>query len=750
MNNRFDAVAKVTGRAVYANDMSMPGMAFVSVVRSPYSHARILGIDTEDAHAVPGVIAVLTAADIPGICSLPKERPVLCPDIVRFVGDGVALVAANTRAEAEEGARRVRVRYEELPSLHDPHEALNSGAVQVHEGGNLICRYVTKRGDVQAALSNAPHVLEREYTTQRVQHVSLETEACIAQYNPATGETVVHCPINSPFNIRKTVAETMGCILSDVRIVVTTIGGSFGGKNYDIAMAASRAAVASRATGLPCKIVYSREESILEGTKRHPVHARYRVGFDDDGLLLGMQVEVLLDGGAYTGKTHPVTSRMAIEATGPYCVPNVDTVVTSVYTNHVCSDALRGFGSPQVDFCSESLMDEIAEYLCLDPVAVRRLNMLEDGKTSSFGEVMCDVTLEYCLAALEKTADLTKRKAEAEAFNQTSADIKKGVGIALLHRGEAFGAAGQGIDTANGMLSIQPDGSAIINSSIADVGQGGAMTMASIVHETLGIPRERIRVSRVDTAYVTDAGPTVASRGTVFSGNAVYRAAQSIRDKMAGYAKKRLHADEVLFENDKIVDANDPRNSAAFTAIVKDVFGACDHLNALGFFTNPPLVYDRSVGVGRAYMSYVYGACAACVSVDTRTGETSVDDFFAVHDVGHAFDREEVVGQIGGGVSMGVGYALMEEVELSHGKIKNLNLENYLLPTVLDMPRLKATVLELPGRHGPLGAKGIGEPATSIVAPAVINAIAHATGLRIRSLPANLERVALGKELKKE
>jgi CO/xanthine dehydrogenase Mo-binding subunit len=333
-------------------------------------------------------------------------------------------------------------------------------------------------------------------------------------------------------------------------------------------------------------------------------------------------------------------------------------------------------------------MDEIAEYLCLDPIAVRRLNMLEDGKMSSFGEVMCDVTLEYCLAELEKAANLKKRKAEAEAFNQTSSDIKKGVGIALLHRGESFGAAGQGIDTANGMLSIQSDGSAIINSSIADVGQGGAMAMASIVHETLGIPRERIRVSRVDTAYVTDAGPTVASRGTVFSGNAVYRAAQSIRDKMAGYAKKRLNADEVLFQNDTIVDANDPNNSVAFTTVVKDVFGACDHLNALGFFTNPPLVYDRSVGVGRAYMSYVYGACAACVSVDTRTGETSVDDFFAVHDVGHAFDREEVVGQIGGGVSMGVGYALLEEVEVSHGKIKNLNLENYLLPTVLDMPRL--------------------------------------------------------------
>lgn len=750
MNNRRDAIAKVTGRAIYANDMQISGMAFVKVVRSPYSHARILGIDIESARKVQGVIAVLTASDIPGIANLPKERPVLCADVVRFVGDGVVLVVAETRAAAEEGAKCVQVRYEELPALLDPEEALSPDAVQVHESGNLICRYITKRGDVEMALSSAPHVIEREYTTPRVQHVSMEPEVCVAVYNSATRETVVHCPINSPFVIRKTIAETMGCAFSDVRVIVSTMGGSFGGKNYDTAMACCRAALASYVTGRPCKIAHTREESITEGTKRHPAKARYRVGFDDDGRLLGMKVEILLDGGAYTGKTHPVTSRMAIEATGPYSVPAVDTVVTSVYTNHVCSDALRGFGSPQVDFCSESLIDEIAAYLSLDPIAIRRLNMLENGKTSAFGEVMCDVTLGDCLDKLECVAELKKRTEEAEEFNRSSTDIKKGVGVSLLIRGESFGAAGQGIDTANGMLSIQPDGSAIVNSSIADVGQGGPATMASIVHETLGIPRNRIRVSPVDTAHVTDAGPTVATRGTVFSGNAVYRAAQSIRDKMTGYAKRRLGECEVVFADDTITDANDPENSVPFATVVKDVFAACDHLNALGFFTNPPLVYDKSVGVGRAYMSYVYGACAACVTVDMSTGQTSVDEFFAVHDVGHAFDRAEVEGQIGGGVSMGVGYALTEEVELSRGRIRNLNLENYLLPTALDMPKLHAIVLEIPGPYGPLGAKGIGEPAASAVAPAIINAIAHATGMRIRNLPANLERVALGRELTKE
>ncbi|MEL7610415.1 MAG: xanthine dehydrogenase family protein molybdopterin-binding subunit [Bacillota bacterium] len=748
-NLRADAVAKVTGRAIYANDINLPGMLHVKVVRSTLSHANILSIETDAAAAVPGVVAVLTAKDIPGIGNQPKERPVLCGDRVRYIGDGVALVVADTRAAAEEGAKLVNVQYEELPALLDPREALKEGAPRIHEGGNLLCRYKTTRGDVDTALEHAPHVIEREYTTQRVQHASMETEVCVVNYDALSGQTTVQCPINSPFAIRKLISETMGCPQADVRILVATIGGTFGGKNYDTAVACSRAGIASRATGRPCKVVLTREESILEGTKRHPIQANYRVGFDDDGRLLAAKIDVLLDGGAYTSKSHPVTSRMAIEATGPYSVPAVDTTVTNVYTNNVYSDALRGFGSPQVDFCSESMMDEIALYLGKDPIEVRRLNMLADGKTSAFGEVMRDVTLEECLSALEQSAELKKRKKEAEEFNKTSPEIKKGVGIAILHRGEAFGAAGQGVDTASGMLTIQQDGSVIVNSSIADVGQAGPTTMISIVHETLGISRDRIRASRIDTAGVTDAGPTVASRGTVFSGGAIYNAALALKEKLEKYARKRLGERELVFKDDKIFAADDPGECVELRAVVSDAFAACDHLNALGFFTNPPLEYDKKTGVGRAYMSYVYGATAACVSVDTRTGVTSVDDFFAVHDIGHAFDKEEVVGQICGGVSMGVGYAVMEDVEISKGKVQNLNFENYLLPTTMDMPNVHVTALEIPSSYGPLGAKGIGEPATSVVAPAIINAIAHATGKRIRNLPANLERVALDKELKK-
>lgn len=748
-NTRKDVVAKVTGQAVYANDIRMEGMLHLALVLSPIPSGEILSIALDEALASPGVEAVFTAKDIPGVPSQKRERPVLCSDRVRYIGDAVAMVAAGSPQAAQDAAKRVKVEYRSLPALLDPELALEEDAPQVHEGGNLICRYVTKRGNVEDGLKQSPHVLERVYTTQRVQHVCMETEACVASYDPATGQTLVRCPVNSPFAIRKVVADTLGCPLTDVRVALTTIGGSFGGKNYDIAMASSRAALASRLTGRPCKMVLTREESITEGTKRHPLRAKYTVGFDDEGKLIAEKIDLLLDGGAYTSKTHPVTSRMAIEATGPYYVPNVDTRSVSVYTNNVYSDALRGFGSPQVDFCSETLMDEIAAYLKLDPLVVRRRNMLREGGLSSFGQTMRDVTLEDCLQALEAQANLAEKRREAETFNREHRDRKKGVGMALLHRGESFGAAGQGNDTASGAVSIQPDGSVTICSSIADVGQGGPSTMVNLVHRTLGVEKSRISIAPVDTAYVTDAGPTVATRGTVFSGNAVNNAALELREKLARYAAQRLGTRDLLFEGGRILRRDDPERSVTFLQVVQDVFANCDHLNALGYFTNPPLKYDKSCGVGEAYMSYVYGASAATVTVDLRTGSVSVDEFYAVHDVGCALDMDEVKGQIIGGVSMGVGYATLEEVELREGRIRNLNLENYLIPTVLDMPQVTAIVLEKAGAFGPHGAKGLGEPATSIVAPAIVNAISAATGRRIRSLPANLERVALNKNLAK-
>lgn len=748
-NKRKDVLAKVTGAALYTGDITMPNLAYIHVVQSTISNGKIVSIDSEKAMAYPGVLAVLTAEDIPGICSLPKERPVLCKDRVRYRGDGIALVVAESMEGAREAGELIEVTYEESEAVYDPAKALLKGAPLVYEEGNLLLDYQTKRGDVESALKEADHVIKRNYTTQRVQHICIETETAIADYDRMTGTMNVICPVNSPFAVRKTVAETLGFPYTDVRLKLATIGGSFGGKNYDVAMAASRVALASYIIRRPCKLVMSREQSINEGTKRHPISADYEVGFTKEGRLLGAKIRILLDAGAYKSKSFPVTSRMAIEATGPYKVPAVDTIATSVYTNNVYSDALRGFGSPQVDFCSESMMDEIADFLGKDPLEIRKINMLRDGDVSAFGQKMEEVTLQKCLEAMEKEAEIPARRKRIEEYNALSTHYKKGLGFALLHRGESFGAAGQGIDTASGMVCIQQDGSVIISSAIAEVGQGAQSTLVNLVHEMLGVGHDRISIGRVDTGYVPDGGPTVATRGTVFLGNAVSDACEKLINKLSGYAKKHLGECSVKFEGEQIVEENNEKNKVSFNQVVADVFAASDHLNELGFFSAPPLDYDKSSGVGEAYMSYVYGASCAEVTVDMKTGFVKVDDYIAVHDVGHAFDIEEVKGQILGGVSMGVGYAVMEEVELECGKIKNLNLESYLIPTALDMPKVTSIILEEPGSKGPLGAKGLGEPATCIVAPAIINGIDNACGKRIRHLPANLEQVLLGEKLKK-
>lgn len=748
-NARKDVLAKVCGKAKYTGDIKLKDMVYATAVHSTLPCAQILAIDTTAAKNAPGVLAVFTAKDIPHLASQPQERPVLCKDIVRCVGDGIALVVAQSRAQAKNAAALVKATYKELPCVLTPQKALEENAPQVHEVGNTICQYVTVRGKAEDALKTAPHTLTQSYTTQRVQHVCLETEAAIANYKEETGQVTVYCPVNSPFVIRKVVADCLGFPLTDVVIKLAAIGGSFGGKNYDIAMAASRAALASFLLKKPCKIVLSREESIAEGTKRHPLSAKYTVGFNGQGLLLAAKIELLLDGGAYKSKTFPVTSRMAIEASGPYYIPNINTTSTSVYTNNVYSDALRGFGSPQVDFCSESIMDEIAHFLNKSPLEVRRLNMLREGGLSSTGQSMQNVSLAKCASAMEKAANLAQRQKDAAQYNKTHSQTKRGVGVAFLHRGESFGAAGQGVDSSCGMVSVQQDGSITVASSISDVGQGACAMLANLVHKALGVPHKNIHVPQVNTAYLTDAGPTVATRGTVFCGGAVLNAAQQIKEKLSIYAKKRLGTANVVFNAGRVTDAKNKDNYLPFSSLVQDVFAAGEHLNAIGHFAAPPLEYCKKTGVGSAYAAYVYGAVAADVTVDLGTGAVQVNHLFCVHDVGLALDKKEVEGQILGGASMGVGFALYEEVEMENGRVKNQNFENYIIPTALDMPQVYCGILEEPGTFGPFGAKGLGEPATCAVAPAIVNAIYNASLRRVRHLPASLEQVLLGKSLKK-
>lgn len=736
---RVDVLAKALGKAKYTEDLKFANMLYLKVVRSPHPHARIVRIDKEKALAIDGVVAVFTAEDIPGLACQSKERPILAPDVVRYVGDGVALIAAETKEAARQGAEAVQVEYELLEAVFDPEEVLQPGAPLIHGDTNLAVQSKVEKGNVEAGFQEADFILEREYTTHRVEHAPIEPEVAIAV--PTFEGITVYCPTNSPFQVRQIVAETMAMPQSQIRLIQPTVGGSFGSKCYDSGVLASRAALAAKLTGRPCKIVYSREESILESTKRHPYKMKYKVGAKKSGELTAMEIKIIADSGAYKSKSPFVISRSAIEATGPYVVPNVRTEATCVYTNNVTSCAMRGFGSPQVAYASELLMDELAGELGIDPLHFRRINGLKENSLSATGQKMVNVSLDECLDRLEQSIEWSKRKA---ALKQAKTGrIVRGLGLACMYRGESFGSAGQGSDYAAATIQVQRDGSITLYSSMSEVGQGGHTMLAKVVCEILGVKPSRIFISPVDTYYVPDSGSTVATRGTYVIGNAIKAAAEEVKGKFAAIAAEELgvRAEELIFRDEQIFWKDDPKKSISFADLAAKCYLKSKSPYGYGWWSPPGGYWDREKGQGEAYSSYVYGACGAEVQVDLDTGKVEVTRLVAVHDVGNALNEEEVKGQIFGGVSMGLGYALMEDIVVKEGVIQTVNFDEYLLPTSLDIHEIIPELVERPSIYGPLGAKGLGEPVTSAVAPAILNAIADALGTRIYDLPANLEAV---------
>jgi CO/xanthine dehydrogenase Mo-binding subunit len=658
------------------------------------------------------------------------------------MGEGVALVAAKSQEIAEEAAKLVKVDYEVLPAVFTPEEALDENAPKLYKEGNLLCEYKTSKGNIDTGFKEAEYIFEREYSTQRVQHVAIEPEAAVAF--PDLDGITVYVPTNDPFNARRIIAEALGVNAVEVKVILPTIGGSFGGKSYDSWVLGARVALAAIATGRKCKLVYTREESIIEGTKRHPYKLKYKVGVNSSGILTAMEINITGDGGAYKSKSFPVASRSCIEATGPYIVPNVKTNIVLAYTNNVYSDALRGFGSPQVAFSSEVMMDEIASELKLDPIEFRKQNALKENSISGVGQRMRDVSLEECLDKVMASVDWEKRKAQIMEERKNSDSKKvKGLGIALLHRGEAFGAAGQGLDASAVSMHVQKDGSAMILTSMSEIGNGCHNLLRKIVSQTLGLKIERIKVRTVDTSCVPDSGPIVATRGTVVIGNAMKAAALEVREKLIKIAAEKLGVSEekIDLKEEYAYSINDADKKISYFDLIKEIYARGDHTYARGWYVIDGLKWNKQIGQGEAYLSYVYGACAAEVEVDLETGQVTVEDFAAAHDVGHAFDRSEVVGQINGGISMGLGYGIFEEVNMKNGMIKNTNYDTYIIPTAADMPNTTPIVVEHPSITGPYGARGLGEPVACAVAPAIINAIADAAGFYIRDIPASLEKV---------
>jgi CO/xanthine dehydrogenase Mo-binding subunit len=774
---RVDGIGKVTGRAVFAADLAVPGMLWGKVLLARRPHARIVAIDTRRAVELPGVRAVLTAEDLPhakvfGV--VVQNQPVLAFTKIRQYGDAVAMVAAESREAAARALDLIDVRYEDLPGIFDPEEALAPGAPHIHEPSpaeeaasadtaegtasppNLCFQHRVRKGDIAQGLDLADIVLERTYRTAHVEHAYIEPEAILAE--PAgDGGVRVTGSIQNLFSTRRSLAAVLGLDLARVTVEHATLGGSFGGKDEVMTQMACRAALLARATGRPVKMVNTREDSFTESYKRHPYVMHYKVGAKTDGRLTAIAARIVADAGAYASMSPFVTWRSAVQVTGPYECPHVCADVYAAYTNNCYTGAMRGFGAPQVNFAIESLMDELADRLECDPLDLRLQNSFTQGSITATGQCLdhhC-VSIKEVLERAAAESSWRVRRGELDAYNRTQADdVRRGIGLACSYRGVGLGA--EGVDAAGSLIAIQSDGSVIVNIALTDMGQGVQSALALIAAEVLGIDTRRVKCFNVHTGRVPDSGPTVASRSTLVGGQATRKAAEALRATLCEVAAEELGVAPAQIEpRDGClrVTGGAPGGSEkhlGFDDVVAAAYARGRALLGFGWHPPPKTSWDGAQGSGDAYATFVYSANVAEVAVDPATGKVDVIRVTAVHDVGRAISPAMVHSQIYGGIAMGTGYAVLEHYGIERGVPTVCNLDEYLILTALDMPAVDPVIVENPDPAGPFGAKSVGEPATEIAAPAILNAIAHATGKRIDRLPADLETVLLGRPLARE
>jgi len=739
---RNDAVAKVTGRARYADDLKVPGMLHAVPVYTDFVHAALRAIRTEEALACPGVVRVLTAADVPGTCrwgQIRKDLRMLADDRIRYPGDVVAVVVARTRAEAIAAASRVQVEADPLPEVLDPEEALREGAPLLHPeyGDNCVVHHRVRRGDHENPLADAEEVIEAEFETPFIEHGYLEPESALAVPRP-DGVMEVCGSMQHPFSTRRFVAALLGVPLMDVEVRSVAMGGGFGGKDDTAAVVCARAALAAHLTGRPVKMTYQREWSIRESYKRHPYRLRYRLGMGRDGRIRGAEVRIVADAGACCSVTPWVTWRSTVQCCGPYRVPNVRADVLGAYTNRVFTGAMRGFGSPQVNFAVEQLIEMAGERVGLDPVEVRERNLLRQGDVTVTGQV-----LDRHVVSLGEVMRLALRDSDYRAKRDrcSRGDPSRrpwyGIGFAISYRGMSLGA--EGTDATSAILNVQPDGSVLVEAAVHENGQGCESAMLILAAEELGLPLHRLRYRQPSTSNIPDGGTTVASRATLMGGGAVVLAARDLKARMAEVLAPDLGCDpgEVRFRDGHL--AGPDGRGIPFDEAARRMYQRQQFPHAFGVFRAPRVTWDEETGQGDAYFTWVYGCQVAEVEVDPDRGHIRLLDLWAVHDCGRAVNPQMLLGQFYGGMAMGSGYALLEEVAHEGGRIVSLNFHRYRIPRATDLPDFHARVVEHPDPLSPSGAKGVGEPTNELAAPAIANAVYAATGRRFTRLPLRLE-----------
>lgn len=739
---RTDSLGKAVGATLFAGDYTMPGMLHVKVLRSPHPHARIKRVDASRARAFPGVACVLTAADVPSklVGDMPgqtgmKRRSssdvqVLASNVVRYVGEPVALVAAETPDIAECSLSLIDVDYEPIPGVFDPLEAMKPGAPVVNEPDNIVSRWKIRKGDLDAGMAQADLIVENTFRVPFVEHAYIEPESGMAWVDDkdvinirGSTQVVEHF---------RSIAMAVGVPHSKLHILGAMVGGGFGGKE-DITVEIFLGLMAKH-TRRPVRLVYTREESFLAHSKRHPFIITHRTGVRRNGKITAAKIELIADSGAYPYLSPYAILYAAVCATGPYRVENVQVDSVAVATNNPFTSAFRGFGAPQPCFAYEQQMDAIANKLGMDPLNFRKTNYLRTGDQNATGQ-----TMESAVWLPE-----TANKA-IEALGEKTPDqgsVKVGQGFASYM--QPYGRLTWLHDTSQAWVGIEIDGSVVIRCGVPDIGAGQTSSLCQIASETLGVPMDRITIYSTDSATTPLAGTSTATRQLSMSGNAVLKAASTVRKTLVDRAALHFEVppEQVDLEDSYAIVKTDPAQKLPLSDLAAMCAAEGLHLACLALhkapFSDKP---DPETGQGRCFPDFTFGAHAVEVAVDTETGEVTILKSIGCHDVGRAINPAAVDGQIQGATAQGLGYALTEDFIVKDGRVMTPSLTEYLIPTARDFPTTQSIILESGTGLGPFGAKGIGEPALTPVAPAVANAVANAVGVRIHDLPLTPEKV---------
>jgi CO/xanthine dehydrogenase Mo-binding subunit len=709
---RKEGRAKVTGAAKYVDDLKFPGMLHGATVRSPVARGRIRGIEFP-----PGLpwdeFTIVTAKDIPGenvVALIVDDQPYLAAEVVNHPEEPIVLLAHSDKYLVEKARAAVRIDIEPLPAVFTIEDSLANGSI--------FKSFLVEKGDVDSIWTEAGHIVEGEYRTGAQEQLYIETNGVIAVANAEDGVTVWGS-MQCPFYIHKALLKAFPLPPEKIRVIQMETGGGFGGKEEYPSMIAGHAALLAWKSGRPVKMIYDRAEDMAATTKRHPSRTRIKTAVSHEGKLLAIDMEFIVEGGAYATLSSVVLSRGTIHAGGPYVCPNVRIRSQAVATNAPPHGAFRGFGAPQSIFALERHMNKVARAVGLTPEEFRRRNFLHRGQTTATGqEIREPVNLE---GLLDRALQLSDYHAKTKAFAQNNerSAIKRGIGFATFMHGAGFTGSGERYLQSIAGIEALADGRVRILVSSTEIGQGTNTILSQIAAETLGIDYDQVEIAPPDTSQVPNSGPTVASRTCMVVGKLVESAAIGLK--------------QTLVKSGLLAENYDVREFAGACARYIGEFGP---LKSFSQYQAPPgIFWDDETYRGDAYGAFAWAVYVAEVAVDTTTCEIKVDDFVALQEVGRVIHPVLAAGQIEGGVAQGIGFAVFENVVWKDGRMANNQMTNYIMPTSVDVPRIRVYFEEIPYEYGPLGAKGIGELPIDGPAPAVLNAIENALGVAVDAIP---------------